>query len=210
MTQIAEFHLDDIGLFRVCVFANEFRSPHFHLIHGDPENPEWETSCFIETSEFGLSHLAKPYILNAKQKKQLVTVLNEKNEEYNLSNWEAIIHQWNIGNEDDIPLNYRKPNYEHRHSFCERVKEDDVYLTGKGNCAVYVYGEDGSPYEPGRISTIPHFHIIHGDPEYPEWEVCIKIETAEYFYHDEKAETLNTQQKKELVEFLDKPSKWGG
>lgn len=42
---------------------------------------------------------------------------------------------------------------------------------------IWVYGGEG---------PIPHFHLIKGDQNFPDFEACIKIEKAEYFHHSGK------------------------
>lgn len=50
---------------------------------------------------------------------------------------------------------------------------------------------------------IPHFHIrkYSGNND-PEWETCIKYETAEYFLHGKYQDTLPNKLKKQLDDML--------
>jgi hypothetical protein len=59
--------------------------------------------------------------------------------------------------------------------------------------SLYVYGREG---------PVAHFHLLKGNPDNPSWQTCIKIETSEYFHHDGKEGTLNSKQKKHLVDFF--------
>jgi len=63
------------------------------------------------------------------------------------------------------------------------------------NFSIYVYGSEGPK---------PHFHLIIGNPRYPEWETCIEISSSTYFHHNNKEGILNSKQKKRLIEFLNK------
>lgn len=52
---------------------------------------------------------------------------------------------------------------------------------------------------------IPHFHIVdvqNGN------ETCIRIDVPEYFLHGDKTFTLNSKQKKKLIEFLNTVSEY--
>lgn len=64
---------------------------------------------------------------------------------------------------------------------------------------LYVYGE-ANAY--GREGPVAHFHLLKGSPDNPSWQTCIKIETSEYFHHDGKEGTLNSKQKRHLVDFF--------
>ncbi len=54
--------------------------------------------------------------------------------------------------------------------------------------------------DPGKI---PHFHIIdRNNKDKRPNEGCIRIDKAEYFSHGNKTMTLNSQQRRQLVKFL--------
>ena len=54
--------------------------------------------------------------------------------------------------------------------------------------------------DPGKI---PHFHIVdRSSKDERNNEGCIRIDKAEYFSHSNKTMTLNSQQRKQLVKFL--------
>lgn len=56
--------------------------------------------------------------------------------------------------------------------------------------------------DPGKI---PHFHIIdRSNKDKKNNEGCIRIDRAKYFSHGGKTMTLNSQQRKHLVKFLNK------
>ena len=62
--------------------------------------------------------------------------------------------------------------------------------------------------DPGKI---PHFHIIdRSSKDERNNEGCICIDGAEYFSHGSKTMTLNSKQRKELIEFLNEKPKNGG
>lgn len=67
--------------------------------------------------------------------------------------------------------------------------------------AIYIRSND-----PGNI---PHFHIVDQTTLGDKFHTCVKIETAEYFHHTGKEDTLNAKQKKSLMEFFSKNDKWG-
>ena len=59
---------------------------------------------------------------------------------------------------------------------------------------VYVRSND-----PGNI---PHFHIVDKTTLGRKFHTCVKIESPEYFHHTGKEDTLNSKQRKLLVNFL--------
>lgn len=68
-----------------------------------------------------------------------------------------------------------------------------------GKYEIYIYTDD--------LSDIPHFHIWDKETKGQNFHTCIKIITPEYFYHTGKENILNNKMKKELIEFLQLPSK---
>ena len=52
--------------------------------------------------------------------------------------------------------------------------------------------------------NIPHFHL-RKESEWGKFHTCIKIESPEYFWHEGKRGTLNSKQRKALVEFMNSP-----
>ena len=83
--------------------------------------------------------------------------------------------------------------YEKRHSLYEMAQIGKLVLSGIGECRITIYSEPGS---------IPHFHVISGNPQHPEWETCIELLSSSYFHHGGKRGELNTKQRKELIKFL--------
>lgn len=57
---------------------------------------------------------------------------------------------------------------------------------------IWVYGKEG---------PIPHFHFVSKDKE-----GCIQLNKNEYFSHTGKVAELSHLERKELIEFLQKPS----
>jgi len=53
---------------------------------------------------------------------------------------------------------------------------------------------------------IPHFHVIDHNTRGSQFSSCIRIDTPEYFRHGYHRNTLNSSEKKALVEFLQKVS----
>lgn len=62
------------------------------------------------------------------------------------------------------------------------------------NLIAYVRSND-----PGNI---PHFHIVDKTTLGSKFHTCVKIESPEYFHHTGKEDTLNSKQRKSLVNFL--------
>lgn len=62
-----------------------------------------------------------------------------------------------------------------------------------GDLEVYVNTDDAG--------KIPHFHLRDKN-EWDKFHTCIKIESAEYFLHEGKEDTLNSGQRKELQKFM--------
>lgn len=50
--------------------------------------------------------------------------------------------------------------------------------------------------------NIPHFHIIDSNTRGNIFNSCIRIDKAEYFNHEGKTDKLNSQLRKDLVNFL--------
>lgn len=50
--------------------------------------------------------------------------------------------------------------------------------------------------------NIPHFHIIDSNTQGNIFNSCIRIDKAEYFNHEGKTDKLNSQLRKDLVNFL--------
>jgi len=63
---------------------------------------------------------------------------------------------------------------------------------------LYIYGSEGPK---------PHFHLIKGNPKYPDFETCIEINTVKYFHHSGKEDVLTSKEKKRLIDFLNKENK---
>ena len=55
------------------------------------------------------------------------------------------------------------------------------------------------------LGNIPHFHIVDTSTLGRSFHSCVKIELPEYFHHEGKTDTLNSRQRKALVDFLEKP-----
>lgn len=68
-----------------------------------------------------------------------------------------------------------------------------------GKYEIYIHTDD-----PGNI---PHFHIWDKETRGQNFHTCIKIITPEYFHHNGKENILNNKMKKELIEFLQLPSR---
>lgn len=68
-----------------------------------------------------------------------------------------------------------------------------------GKYEVYIHTDD-----PGNI---PHFHIWDKETRGQNFHTCVKIIAPEYFHHTGKENILNNKMKKELIEFLQLPSR---
>lgn len=71
-----------------------------------------------------------------------------------------------------------------------------------GDLEIYIRTDD-----PGNI---PHFHIWDKETMGDRFHGCIRIDKAEYFFHEGKYSTLNSKQRKELVKFLKSPYRTTG
>ena len=60
-----------------------------------------------------------------------------------------------------------------------------------GNYEVWVYNKEGD--------GIPHFHIVNSEENF---SCCVKILEPNYFIHTGKEDTLNSELKKSLINFL--------
>lgn len=57
---------------------------------------------------------------------------------------------------------------------------------------------------------IPHFHVFNNqNPKKSTIDVCLKIETPEYFKHDHHVDILNSKQIKQIIDFLNSERKPG-
>ena len=82
-------------------------------------------------------------------------------------------------------------DYENKYPYLEMAR---VGIT-ENNLDIFIRTDD-----PGKI---PHFHIVDiNKKDNKVNETCIQITKAEYFLHGGKQMTLNSSQRKELVEFL--------
>lgn len=88
--QIGEFEGDNI--------------PHFHLDNKEQGNKQKKTAIRLDMPYYFL-HGDKKYILNSKERKELVRWLNEKpangllldkNDNYPKTNWQALVNIWNV------------------------------------------------------------------------------------------------------------------
>lgn len=64
---------------------------------------------------------------------------------------------------------------------------------------IYIHTDD-----PGKI---PHFHYWDAKTKGDKFHTCVRIDKPEYFHHTGKENILNSKQKKELVDFLQKSCK---
>lgn len=78
--------------------------PHFHLDNKEQGNKQKKTAIRLDMPSYFL-HGDKKYILNSKERKELVKWLNEKpasgllldkNGNYPKTNWQALVNIWNI------------------------------------------------------------------------------------------------------------------
>lgn len=85
--------------------------------------------------------------------------------------------------------------------FGEIIRDDGTILLEMArigefdNFLIYICGSEG---------PIPHFHLIKGNPKYPDFETCIEITKPIYFHHSGKEGILTSKEKKRLIEFLKK------
>jgi hypothetical protein len=90
-------------------------------------------------------------------------------------------------------------------NFGEIIRKDGQILLEMANIGsfdgftIYIYGSEGPK---------PHFHLIKGNPKYPDFETCIKINNPIYFHHSGKEGVLNSKEKKRLIEFLKSNNKY--
>lgn len=94
-------------------------------------------------------------------------------------------------------LNEKSPTKELDDMLLEMAKVGEL----DNKLVVYIRSND-----PGNI---PHFHIVDKSTLGDKFHTCIKIEVAEYFHHTGKEDTLNSKERKQLVDFLNKNDKWG-
>lgn len=84
-----------------------------------------------------------------------------------------------------------------------KIVEEDFYpleemarLGFINDLEIYVRTDD-----PGKI---PHFHICDRETKGQKFHTCVQISKCAYFKHTGKEDTLNSKQRKDLVEFLGK------
>lgn len=68
-----------------------------------------------------------------------------------------------------------------------------------GSYEIYIRTDD-----PGKI---PHMHIWDRNSKGEKFHTYVRLDRAEYFHHTGKEDTLDSKQRKELVNFLKKPYK---
>jgi hypothetical protein len=90
-------------------------------------------------------------------------------------------------------------------NFGEIIREDGQILLEMANIGsfdgftIYIYGSEGPK---------PHFHLIKGNPKYPDFETCIEINNPICFHHSGKEGVLSSKEKKRLIEFLKSNNKY--
>lgn len=105
MAQIGKF-----DSFEIWVYSKEGPIPHFHVIKGNQQFPNFETCIKIEKAEY-FHHSGKEGILNSREKKRLVEFLQSNHHKLNGSNWEILVAQWSMNNpEYDMPF-IEMPDY---------------------------------------------------------------------------------------------------
>lgn len=91
------------------------------------------------------------------------------------------------------------------HQYDEKIMPNtDFETTQIGRSGVYIIlvctNDQGN---------IPHFHIVDNTTRGTIFHTCIQIEKPEYFYYTGKQDTLNSLERKQLVQFLREPDKDG-
>lgn len=84
-------------------------------------------------------------------------------------------------------------NENKEHLLCEMAR-----IGKMGSYDIWVWTDD-----PGKI---PHFHMWDYSTKGKKFHACIRIDSAEYFFHTGKEDVLNHKLKKELVAFLQSKS----
>lgn len=70
----------------------------------------------------------------------------------------------------------------------------------ENGCTVCVYSNEGN---------LPHMHLYIGNPKNPIFESCIRIDEPLYFNHKPHMKKLNSEDKKDLIKFLNSKHKLG-
>ena len=102
-------HIDDLYLI---IFMNDGGNiPHFHVYNNpNPKKSTFDACLKIETPEY-FKHGQHTDILNSKQVKKLITILNSEKRP-GLTNWQYIVDTWNSNNSDyEIPYDIQMPDY---------------------------------------------------------------------------------------------------
>ena len=85
--------------------------PHFHIVDKSTLGNHFHTCIQIESNKY-FHHTGKEGILNSKERKKLVEFLKQKNEEFDITNYQTIIRLWNLGNsKKKVDKNFKMPDY---------------------------------------------------------------------------------------------------
>lgn len=76
----------------------------------------------------------------------------------------------------------------------ERLLQEMARVGYLGTFEIYVHTDDSG--------NIPHFHIWDRASRGEEFHTCICIHKASYFHHTGKENTLNSKQRKSLIDFM--------
>jgi len=106
------YHLDEmarigkLGNYDVVVYTDDAGMiPHFHILSKDKI---FDCCIKIETAEY-FHHNRHNDVLNSKERKDLMALLQSKSKRFNMTNWEYLLKLWNDNNSDvevseDLPL----------------------------------------------------------------------------------------------------------
>lgn len=85
--------------------------PHFHIFNNQNPNKATFNACLkLETPEY-FKHVHHTDVLNSKQLKQLVKLL-QKEIKPGLTHWQQLIISWNMNNsKSEIPFDMPMPDY---------------------------------------------------------------------------------------------------
>ena len=105
MTQIGSY--DDYVIY---VRSKEGPIPHVHIV--DKQTLGYKYNCCVRLDEpMYFSHGSKQDTLNSKAKKEFIKFITEKNDEFELMNWEVAVRLWNISNPDFKIRGVSLPDY---------------------------------------------------------------------------------------------------
>jgi len=110
LTEMAQ--IGYIGPYQIYIHTNDpGNTPHFHIWDLSTRGKNFHTCVRIDCPKY-FHHTGKEYVLNSKQRKELMSFLNNIDKDSGFTNWKWLILEWNRYNSNvRIDVNTSIPDY---------------------------------------------------------------------------------------------------